>query len=194
MINRQKRHAFTLLELLTVMAVIAILAGMTLGIAGYVNAKNRSAKTLATIEMLKMGLEQYKTKYGFYPASIPLEGVKKEEMPFGTGKCNYIPFALDITDESSGVTDKSKKSINNFNQFVDYSMLTKPENSVKEGDYYLVKDGFPKASGASYIYYRCPGKVNRSTYDLGSFGPDGKVGDNGSGDFGSGDDITNFKR
>ena len=62
------------------------------------------------------------------------------------------------------------------------------------------------------ILYRVPGKFNSSSFDLGSAGPDGKLGDNVGtafagnialpGDvstnyaahFGRGDDITNFDR
>jgi hypothetical protein len=59
------------------------------------------------------------------------------------------------------------------------------------------------------LIYRIPGKFNKTGFDLGSVGPDGKVGDGGTAiptdsvpasidgydaDFGKGDDITNFMR
>ena len=182
------KRKFTLLELLIVMGVMAILAGIALGVSGYVIRKNREARTLATIEMLKLGLEQYKAQYGFYPPSIPFESAK------------YIPFRLDVC-KSDAAANSNQNNNNNFNKFVDFMNLSQPEQSDRKNAtggayYYELKDGF-----GNPIYYRCPGFINRSTFDLGSLGADGRLGDGVAGwdltkndNFGKGDDITNCKR
>ena len=66
-INKQKK--FTLIEILAAVAILAILAGITTGIIGYVRAKTSEARTLGTIEIIKVALEQYKV------ISVPLETI-----------------------------------------------------------------------------------------------------------------------
>jgi len=63
------RAAFTLIEMLTVMAIIAILTGLVIATSGYVN--NRAARTRAQGEITEMAsqCESYKTDFGGYPQS-----------------------------------------------------------------------------------------------------------------------------
>lgn len=65
--KRSSPQAFTLVEMLTVMAIIAILTGLVLSIAGY--AQNRAARerALGEIQEMTTGCESYKTDYGSYP-------------------------------------------------------------------------------------------------------------------------------
>ncbi len=62
-----RRAAFTLIELLAVMAIILVLAGLILNIAG--SAQYNSAKSRATSEIAAMSnaLESYKSDNGAYP-------------------------------------------------------------------------------------------------------------------------------
>jgi prepilin-type N-terminal cleavage/methylation domain-containing protein len=66
---RQDRRllAFTLIELLTVMAIIAMLAGF--GVNAMIGAKQRAAiaRTKAELAHLSQALEDYKRHYGDYP-------------------------------------------------------------------------------------------------------------------------------
>lgn len=168
-----KQKKFTLIEILAAVAILAILAGITTGIIGYVRAKTNEARTLATIEIIKVALEQYKEKYGYY-------------LPISKG--NYVKFRTDA------VTDVTKATKDNFNQFVDYNSFIKQGTAV--GNAYEIHDGYGKDS---YIWYCYPGKVNKGSYDLGSLGADKKSGDGGAATpddetFGAGDDITNCKQ
>jgi len=70
---------FTLVELLTVMAVIAILAGLILSISGFAQKKGALARAQAEIQALSSACESYKADNGTYPhqplavsGSIPL--------------------------------------------------------------------------------------------------------------------------
>lgn len=58
---------FTLIEMLTVMAIIAILTGLVIATSGYVN--NKAARTRAQGEITEMvsQCESYKTDFGGYP-------------------------------------------------------------------------------------------------------------------------------
>jgi general secretion pathway protein G len=62
-----QRHGFTILELLVVMAIIAILAG--LGSKGYSSAKRQAKESRAKVEIEKLrnALNEYRVEYGGYP-------------------------------------------------------------------------------------------------------------------------------
>lgn len=68
--NRAHQHrcgGFTLIEMITVITIILILAGLTVAGMGFVNHKRDNAKAKVEIELLSKGLEQYKADYGQYP-------------------------------------------------------------------------------------------------------------------------------
>jgi len=62
-----KKQHFTLIELLTAMAIVMILAGITIGGISYASARADQAKTLATMAEFETALEDYKNDYGAYP-------------------------------------------------------------------------------------------------------------------------------
>ncbi len=62
-----QRSAFTLVELLVVVAVIMVLVGITLKVSGAVARRAASAKTLKIIEQVKNALGEYYSAYGAYP-------------------------------------------------------------------------------------------------------------------------------
>ena len=64
---RARRAAFTLIELLTVIAIILVLAGLLLHIAGNANTKASLARAQAEIQAMSSALESYKTDNGTYP-------------------------------------------------------------------------------------------------------------------------------
>lgn len=64
-----KRAAFTIVELLTVMAVIAILIGLLVPALGLVADTAHDLQQKAQFHGIKVGLELFKTEYGEYPES-----------------------------------------------------------------------------------------------------------------------------
>ena len=65
-----KKLYFTLIELLTVIAIIAILAGMILGGVAIAAKKAKEAAVQATCVEIKAAIGQYKTEIGDFPAGI----------------------------------------------------------------------------------------------------------------------------
>jgi prepilin-type N-terminal cleavage/methylation domain-containing protein len=63
--------AFTLIELLIVIAIIAILAAMIIPISGAVNRNKIKAKARVELEQVATAIELYKTKLGHYPPDNP---------------------------------------------------------------------------------------------------------------------------
>lgn len=62
-----RRTAFTLLELLAVIALVVILAGLVLGVGRRASAAGRTARAKAELAALAAALEGYKRAYGDYP-------------------------------------------------------------------------------------------------------------------------------
>lgn len=61
--------AFTLIELMVVVAVAAILAGLTLGGLGFANRKGAASRAQTEVAALTAAIESYKIDFGNYPDS-----------------------------------------------------------------------------------------------------------------------------
>jgi prepilin-type N-terminal cleavage/methylation domain-containing protein len=59
--------AFTLIELIVVIAIIGILAALVLPIAGAVNKKKQISLAQTQLKDIEAAIDGYKTKLGFYP-------------------------------------------------------------------------------------------------------------------------------
>lgn len=62
--------AFTLIELLIVVAIIAILAALTLSTLGYVNKKGAETRARSEVAALSTAIEAYKLDNGTYPTNV----------------------------------------------------------------------------------------------------------------------------
>jgi general secretion pathway protein G len=67
--------AFTILELIIVIAIIAILAGLILSTAGYIQKKGASSRAETEIAALTVALENYRADKGDYPQGTNTNGV-----------------------------------------------------------------------------------------------------------------------
>lgn len=81
---------FTLIELLIVVAIIAILAGLTLSTMGYVNKKGARSRAEAEIAALSAAIESYKLEFGTYPTNQTV--LFRELVGTGTGNSNRVFF------------------------------------------------------------------------------------------------------
>jgi prepilin-type N-terminal cleavage/methylation domain-containing protein len=66
---------FTILELLMVIAIIAILAGLILSTAGYIQKKGASSRAETEIAALTVALENFRADHGDYPKGTNTNGV-----------------------------------------------------------------------------------------------------------------------
>ena len=65
--HRSGKAAFTLIELMAVITIIVILAGLVVGGLGYVTDKQAKSKASVQIALLSKALEEYKLDMGSYP-------------------------------------------------------------------------------------------------------------------------------
>ena len=67
--DRQNARAFTLLELLVVVAVISLLAGILIPAMGLLRRQGNNAAARGQLHSISMGLEQYHADFSIYPPS-----------------------------------------------------------------------------------------------------------------------------
>ena len=104
--------AFTLLEMLVVLAIIVILAGLVLAVGGYVQKKSALSRAEGEIAMLASACENYKSDNGNYPRDIPSTGtsvtdVISPKQHFIATDTKYAASSLFLYKELTG--DKTTK-------------------------------------------------------------------------------------
>ena len=96
-------RAFTLVELLIVLAIIIILAGLIMSTSGYVQKKGARSRAEAEIAALSAAIESYKADNGIYPRDDT--GAKASDMldPRMEGNpANYKASSLYLYSQLSG--------------------------------------------------------------------------------------------
>ncbi|MGB6221008.1 prepilin-type N-terminal cleavage/methylation domain-containing protein [Haloferula sp.] len=63
----RRPQGFTLMELLVVVSIMVILAGLTMGLMSYVNQKQASETAKVQLGLLELAIEEYKADNGVYP-------------------------------------------------------------------------------------------------------------------------------
>lgn len=72
--RRIGKAAFTLIELMVVITIIVILAGLVVGGMEYANQRSAAEKAKTQIALLSKGIEEYKLDMGAYPATDNISG------------------------------------------------------------------------------------------------------------------------
>ena len=89
--KKSPNSAFTLLEMLTVLAIIVILAGIVIGVAGYAMKKGARTRAAGEISMISSACESYKSDNGSFPRDIPTTGSSLTDSI--SPKSDFIPTA-----------------------------------------------------------------------------------------------------
>lgn len=160
--TRKAPAAFTLIELMAVITIIVILAGLVIGGMGFVNSRQATEKAKVQIALLSKALEEYKLENGNYPPTgNSSSGLNNSRLLFNAlyydGVQNqttiYLP-QLDPETNKQGWTSG------------------KASSNVKILDPWGKEYGYRTGQNAS-------GKLNSQTqnpdFDLWSYGKDGKT-------------------
>jgi len=102
-VGGRRPGAFTLVELLATVAVIAVLAGLILGTLGYVNRKGAEGRAKAEVAALSAAIDSYKLDFGAYPAPSDLfKELTAQQGAVNTGKVYFEPRGSMATDMTNG--------------------------------------------------------------------------------------------
>ena len=155
--------AFTLIELLAVVLIILVLAGLLIQLTGYVKRTMAVNQAKAELAAMVLALDRYKADYGRYPTTTVVRcsyiggaEATNSAILYAALQGRYLRFCSSQIRPPSG-----------GNQYV-VDPWGRPYN------YYCVGP----ASGVSTTYVdnvsRCAigGQVNTTTFDLFSYGPD----------------------
>ncbi|MDF3128174.1 type II secretion system protein [Kiritimatiellaeota bacterium B1221] len=165
--THKQKQGFSLVELLVVMAIIAILMGIVIGVSGSIQRNAAEAKAKAEIAGLMTEIELYKADNGQYPPSGNVSG--REVMMLNKAS------TADPSDPE-GFMDWYE------DKYPD-TVFTMINIATSNGTDYFIDPW-----GKAIIY-----EYDESTpfiYLIGSTGTNGALGGNGSSTFGDGDDIT----
>jgi general secretion pathway protein G len=177
------RRGFTLVEMLAVIAIIVILAGVVIGGLGYVRDKQARSQARVQIDLLSNALEEYKLDKGNYPTGA--NGGKNDS------KILYRALYWDTDDNGAGVDADDQQKI--------YLSELDPTNN-KQGWTAGDKSNVTIVDPWGNEYHFRSGKMDNGDpntqavnpdFDIWSAGPDGKTSMSGNNDS-TKDDIKNF--
>jgi prepilin-type N-terminal cleavage/methylation domain-containing protein len=169
--QRPGKAAFTLIELMVVITIIVILAGLVVGGMEYANQRQASEKTKVQIALLSKGIEEYKLDMGAYPGTAdntPIAGDVSEQLYQALFKDGY-----DYTNPNTPPASWTKATKIYLNDL-------DPRNN-KQGWVTTTTNAAPGANlkiidpwGNNYRYRKGTNAQNPD-FDLWSMGKDGKT-------------------
>jgi len=168
---RTRPAGFTLVELLAVMVVIVVLAGLMIGVASYVQKKMQTQTTRTQIALIGAALESYKADFGSYPLTTPAR-ISTSYMAESTNNAilyrallgqpkkylTVFPSSQIKTNLATGLTNIVDVFGIPFNYYNSPATVLANMNNV---------NGVNSNCG-----YTVGGQVNKATFDLFSYGPD----------------------
>lgn len=184
----RRKEAFTLIELLLVIAVILLLAGITFGISKGVQNAQARAKAKAEMATIAQALEQYKTRYGDYPWHDSDDGQYPAPVRPNQAEKTSVMMLYALTGRlimernTSGTLVVSKVG----DSLEDVNVLDKPKfldhtkfsiyNSNNENQPIAILDPWGNPYVYWYKYERTPDDWDVFGYHLYSMGPNGTAG------------------
>ena len=160
------KGGFTIIELLIVMAIIIVLAGLIIGTSGYVQKKGARSRAEAEIAAMSAALENYKADNGIYPRSAETDRLNARTPT----AADYAPAGRFLYDQLAGATNGSRTPAPGAKSYFSFkpNMLNPPPPSVAAVT--SIRDPFGNAYGYSTANQAAPADGYNPTFDLWSTG------------------------
>ncbi len=164
------RAGFTLMEMLVVISIIVVLAGLTIGGLGFVKDKQAREQAKVQINLLQMALQEYHSDNGFFP-----EGAN----PSGENATEEIYKALYPQDRDEEVYLTQLNPENDTFGWLKGQTGETGETGLKIydpwGNEYRYRANDPSAGSSSI--------AANPDFDLWSAGPDGRTNPGSAGNY-----------
>ena len=168
MIERRQR-AFTIIELLVVMAVIIVLAGLILGTSSYVQKKGARSRAEAEIAAMSAACESYKADNGIYPRNNDTDTLDARQH-LDTTKPVYQQATLFLYEQLSG-SNAQQQATAGMKSYLSFKpqMLGPHDANGNVTTVQFVRDPFGNSYGYSTVQAANPGSTSvgyNPTFDL----------------------------
>jgi type II secretory pathway pseudopilin PulG len=169
--------AFTILELLIVITIIIVLAGLILATVGYVQKKGARSRAEAEIAAMSAALENYKADNGVYPTGSATEGYGPQA---AIDFSKYNPASKYLYGELTGdnedfngandtANEQKNKSYFSFKpQLLGRTDMSQPPSSSNPVSF--LRDPFGNSYGYSTVQAKTGSGGYNPTFDLWSTG------------------------
>src|SRR5438874_9683202 len=167
-----RNSAFTIIELLVVIIIIMILAGLVLSISSYVQNKGARARAETEIAAMSAALESYKADNGIYPRDNPGNQYTDNlnaKVDVDPTQSKYKNASLYLFFQLSGL-DASQQPVANMKSYFAFKpqMLGHPPGNTTTVAY--VRDPFGNSYGYSTANQGSSSAGYNPTFDLWSAG------------------------
>jgi len=157
----RRTRAFTLIELLIVMAIILVLAGLVLTTSSYVHKKSQRSRAEAEIAAMSAALENYKADNGTYPKSSASDSLDAKT---ATNPVSYQAASGEFYAQLTGDADYDDNTDSGAKSYMTFkpNMKTVPDPTkpASAGNKTFARDPFGNSYG-----YSTAGSYN-PTFDL----------------------------
>lgn len=157
-----RKKKFTLVEMLCVVAIIAILCGIIFGASGAIRSRNAEIKTRAMLKEIEIALEECKQKFGYYPKDSAGSYSASSDL-------NFYVKQLYLGNSAPDKLNDSYYNDKYFKEFIKSCNFTSFEiKEVNSKDCICDAYGVPlqyKSNGKSYVLYSC-GRDGKAVLDL----------------------------
>jgi type II secretory pathway pseudopilin PulG len=157
--------AFTLIELIVVIAIIIILAGLVLSTVGYVQKKGARARAETEIAAMSAALESYKADNGVYPTNTATNTLNARTY-LDPSDPAYSAASLFLYEQLMGVTSGNRSetpSGKTYFTFKPNMLLPAPPSTA---DVTAIRDPFGNSYGYSTANQADSTKGYNPTFDL----------------------------
>jgi type II secretory pathway pseudopilin PulG len=161
-----RKSAFTIIELLVVISIIIILAGLILSTVGYVQKKGARARAEAEIAAISAALENYKADNGIYPRDTTNSTTDNLNARNSGNPTTYQTASLFLYDSlfGSSTTGSRTAASGAKSYFVFKPNMLSPSDQAQNVQ--CIRDPFGNSYGYSTAYQKNPATGYNPTYDL----------------------------
>ncbi len=119
------KTAFTLVEMLAVIGILAILIMLVVGVSGRISANAKRTETLNTMQIVRAALDRYFDEYGKYPA--------EDCSPLPQYGSTPLFFDRVLAKETNKTSNMLKTLMTCGNSTIKDMLSQLPENTLKRG-------------------------------------------------------------